>query len=148
VRGGIRLRRAEIGGDFVAKNTSIISRRYADAMCLESKEQCQGCLRKLRGKLINDNNKTLYINRNENGWEEIHGKFNPSCINVDVTKPVKSYNPDERSFDAIHLHEAHIKGAVELIDGLMSVGEVSLNSAKVDGGSNCSTRPWCGIDGV
>lgn len=135
VRGGIRLRHAQIGGDFIAKGAAVISRRYAQDVCLSSEQQCIRCLKKLQGSI----DQAI-----RGGWEAVREKL--ECYKE--KQELHAYNPDELAVDAVHLHQAHIQGAVELTDGFLSIGEVSLNSAQVDGGVYCRGGRFLQHDGV
>lgn len=140
VRGGIRMRRAQIAGDFVAKQATVINRRYTQAICLPSPATCRLCLREIRTHLTRNNLDSATDLRG------LKTALNSGC-RATLREPVV-YNPDERAFEALHLYQAHIKGAVEFIDDFVAIGEVSLNSAVVDGGLFCRGGMFFQHDGV
>lgn len=85
----------------------------------------------------------------KNGWEGLRAQFYQRCREApEKEKYPLEYNPDERAFDAVHLHEAKISGTVELTEGFLSIGEVSLNSAEIDGGLFCRDGTFFQHDGV
>ncbi|WP_291994103.1 hypothetical protein [Candidatus Accumulibacter sp. ACC003] len=150
--GGIDLTRATIGGNVNGEGACLINPHYAEYI-FPSYRECKCARGTFSGLAMREwcDHDVSCIGRLP---YPLHSDGDGASVKALRLKQLPPYDPNIKTFNVLRLHNAHVHGSVllqaekEKPRRFLAFGEVSLNSARVDGGIFCRGALFFQHDGV